>query len=433
MSGENIEIDEGSAEAIATPDQANAPVAKADRIASLDFIRGIAVLGILAANIVSFGQPFNAYIFPDAFLTEHGPTEDWMWVAQFILIDGKMRGLFTLLFGAGLALFMERAWERGATRWLQVRRLAWLLLFGLFHFFFLWRGDILALYATAGFVAVLFLRWAARDLMVIGVLGYLGGAVLMAAMISPGYFVAETSLGDKAPFTKMRTGFDEAKQKAMDDDALEAKILTEGNYADFVTHNFTKHGTDPLITLSLFLLETLPLMLIGMGLYKFGLFSGGFDARRQRLWGWAGLIVGTALTVPIALWAHGAGLTYWSSIAALSGFAGVPRLPVILGLAALLALWGSHANGWLAQRFSAAGRAAFTNYLGTSFVMMLVFHPWAGGLWGELTRGELYLVVLGAWVVMLAWSKPWLERYRYGPLEWLWRCLTYWKRFPLKR
>ena len=419
----------------ATPDQSVivAPVKAADRIASLDFIRGVAVLGILAANIVAFGQPFNAYMWPDQFLTEHGPASDWLWVAQFVIIDGKMRGLFTLLFGAGLALFMERAWARGQTRWLQARRLLWLLMFGLVHFYFIWRGDILVLYSVAGFVAMLCLRWTAKTQLVVGVLGYIAGVLVYAAMMGPTYFVAETPLGERAAFTEMREGLAEGKAEAIADDRAETRILTEGNYADFVGHNFDQHAGDPLFMLALFSLETLPLMLIGMGLYGKGFFGGGIDPGRVRLWGWIGIVVGTAATIPIALWVHSVGITYWSSLSAFTAFSALPRLPVVLGLAALLALWRMHANGWLTQRFSAAGRMAFSNYLGTSVLMMLVFHPWAGGLWGDLTRPQLYLVVLGAWVVMLAWSKPWLARFRYGPLEWLWRCLTYGQLFPLRR
>ena len=76
---------------------------------------------------------------------------------------------------------------------------------------------------------------------------------------------------------------------------------------------------------------------------------------------------------------------------------------------------------------------AFSNYIGGSAVMMLIFHGWAGGLWGQFHRDGLLAFVLLGWVLMLAWSKPWLERFRYGPLEWLWRCLTYGKRFPFRR
>ena len=422
-------------EAQATPDGAAvdiAPAKSTERILGLDFIRGIAVLGILAANIVAFGQPWSAYIWPDAFLSGHDSTAEWMWVAQFTLIDGKMRGLFTLLFGAGMALFMERAWARGATRWLQVRRLAWLLVFGLLHFFFIWRGDILTLYALGGFGGLLFLRASAKALMAMGIGGYLFGSLFYIATMGSAYFIVETPLGQQEGMEEAVENFAVAKTEALDEDALEVPIMQEGNYFDFVAHNFT-HASDITFTLFLFVFETLPLMLIGMAMYRFGWLSPGGSAGKRRAWGWSLLLVGGALSLLMALWVKANGFTYWGTMSALTSFSMLPRLLMILALAVLLAQWGATANGWLAERLSFAGRAAFTNYVGTSVLMMLIFHPWAGGLWGELTRPELYIVVALGWAVMLAWSKPWLERYRYGPLEWLWRSLTYWKRVPLKR
>jgi uncharacterized protein len=105
-----------------------------------------------------------------------------------------------------------------------------------------------------------------------------------------------------------------------------------------------------------------------------------------------------------------------------------------LGLAALLVLWAPGASGtWLGSRFVAAGRMAFSNYAGTSLVMMFVFQGWAGGLYGTPHRIDLSGFVLLAWALMLAWSKPWLDRFRYGPLEWLWRCLTYGRIFAFSR
>ena len=411
-----------------------APVAVAgNRIASLDFIRGIAVMGILAANIVAFGQPFQAYMFPGAFTTPHGEAENWMWVAQFLVIDGKMRGLFSLLFGAGLYLFMERAWERGAGRGLQVRRLLFLGLFGLIHFFLIWRGDILFLYACAGLAALLFIRLSAKRQMVLGVLGYIGGAILYAAFTIPLQFVADTPQDNApAPVAEMREGLDKGKRVDLTDAAVEDRLHETGSYADIVTHRVSEHWDDLAATLFLFAFETLPLMLIGMALYRLGLFDGRMS-RKVPLWGSTGLIVGGVLTLWIALATKNAGLTYYGTLAAFTGWSPIPRLLMTLGLAALLALYGARASGWLAERISAAGRAAFTNYLGTSVVMVLVFDGWAGGLFGDLTRGQLYLVVIAAWALMLAWSKPWLARYRYGPLEWLWRCLTYGRRFALRR
>jgi uncharacterized protein len=409
------------------------PVARAERLGSLDLIRGFAVLGILAANIVAFGQPFGAYMWPDGFLSQHGPADGWLWVVQFLLIDGKMRGLFTLLFGAGMALFMDKAWARGASRWLQARRLFWLLLFGLVHFYLIWRGDILVLYSLTGFVGLLVLRWKARTLLVTGLLVYLLGSVIYFGGMGLPHLIADTPFGAAAQFDPVHAQLEAAQAEELADDQAETPILTEGTWPDFVRHNLTEHATDPFEVVMFLPLETLPLMLIGMALFRMGLFNGGFDPRKQRFWGWTGLLVGGGLSLAIALYTMAGGFTYWGTIAAFMGFSPLPRLMMVLGLAALLALWGSQAEGWLAERLTAAGRMAFSNYLGTSLLMMLVFHPWAGGLWGELTRPELYLVVAMGWAVMLAWSHRWLARFRYGPLEWLWRCLTYWQRVPLKR
>ena len=424
----------GSGSEAGTPDQVvPASTSGTPRLLGLDFTRGIAVLGILAANIVAFGQPMSAYMWPEAFLAPHGEASNWMWAVQFVLIDGKMRGLFTLLFGAGLVLFMEKAWEKGHTRWLQARRLFFLLLFGMIHFYLIWHGDILILYALVGFIAMACLRWAAKTQIIAGALGYLVGAIMFGAFMSFPYFVAETSFGEEGPMVEQRAEMQKEVDRVMAIDAKEAAIHADGTYLDLVEHRFNEHGALPFLNVFMFIFETLPLMLLGMGLFRLGYFSGGIDPGRQRKLGWSLLLIGTVLTIPVALWALGEGPSYWGSIAAFMGFSFLPRLFMVLGLAMLLALWGAKASGWLGERFIAAGRMAFSNYLGTSIVMMLVFHGWAGGLWGKLTRPELYLVVLLTWVVMLVWSKAWLGRFRFGPLEWMWRCLTYGRLFPLRR
>lgn len=411
-----------------------APAASTERIASLDFIRGIAVMGILTANIVAFGQPFAAYMFPEAFTTGHSENENWMWVAQFVLIDSKMRGLFTLLFGAGLYLFMERAWAKGQTRMLQLQRLFWLALFGLAHYFFIWRGDILFSYALCGMLILLFLRLSARDQFVVGLLGYIAGALLWGLMMGMLYLAADTGIGDPGmPMADMRSQLETDMQTQLADAELQTRLIAGGDYFGWVGHMFGTHAQDLPFLIFLWVFETGPLMLVGMALYRWGFFNGGMDTRKMRLWGWTGLLVGGGLSLALALWVKAGGLTYYGTQAAMVGFSYLPRLAMILGLAALLSLYGQTAAGWLAERIAAAGRAAFTNYLGTSIVMLFVFHGWALGQFGELGRTELYGVMLVTWVLILAWSKPWLERYRYGPLEWLWRCLTYRKLFPLKR
>ena len=144
--------------------------------------------------------------------------------------------------------------------------------------------------------------------------------------------------------------------------------------------------------------------------------------------------MGAALSLPLAWWAWAKGFPLYLSQFVADDAAQLPHLAMILGYAALLAAWAPRAaRGWLGQRLVAAGRMAFSNYIGTSLVMLLVFRSWAGGLFGELGRVELLAPLLFGWLLMLAWSEPWLERFRYGPLEWAWRCLTYWRIFPMRR
>lgn len=411
-----------------------APVSTAERIDTLDFIRGLAVMGILAANIVAFGQPFEAYMYPTAFLTDPGDPGGWMWIAQFILIDGKMRGLFTVLFGAGMYLFMEKAWARGATRKLQAWRLAILMGFGMVHFFFIWPGDILFYYALFGFLVLPCMKWAVKTQLRVGIAGYILGAVLIGGSLTMPFLIAETPFGTSSPqLAKERANMLASVDTMIAHGEVPNAAIAAGDYGTLVAYRFTEQWYEPLANALLFGFETFPLMLIGMALYRMGFFSGGVARGKLLGWGWAGMIAGGLAHLAIGLLVQSYGFSFWSTQAAFVAWSTLPRLAMVLGLAALLVAYAPGATGWLGERIRAAGRAAFTNYLGTSVVMMFIFHGWALGLFGELNRPQLYIVVVSTWVLMLAWSKPWLERYRYGPLEWLWRCLTYRSLFPLKK
>jgi uncharacterized protein len=406
------------------------PVAPAARIDTLDFIRGLAVMGILAANIVAFGQPFEAYMYPAAFKTDPGDPGGWMWIAQFILIDGKMRGLFTLLFGAGMYLFMEKAWARGATRKLQAWRLVILMAFGMIHFFFIWPGDILFYYALFGMVALACLKWSVKTQLRAGLAGYMLGVIFYLGLTFP-WLIVDTPFGDQMPGARAETVAE--IDVALAHGEVPNAAITAGDYGTLVMHRITEQWYEPLANAFLFGFETLPLMLIGVALYRLGFFSGAFDRAKLLRWGWIGVIAGVAVHLAISLVVQAGGFTYYGTLAGFVAWSPLPRLWMVLGLAALLVAYAPSATGWLGERVRAAGRAAFTNYLGTSVLMMFVFHGWALGLFGQLNRPQLYIVVVLAWVVMLAWSKPWLDRYHYGPLEWLWRCLTYRTIFPLKK
>jgi uncharacterized protein len=404
-----------------------------DRIASLDVVRGVAVLGIVVANIIGLGQPMTAGVWPDAFLSPAGPAADLLWSAQLVLIDGKFRGLFTLMFGAGLALFYRRAWSRGGGYGLVARRLGWLGVFGFAHWALLWRGDILLSYAVAGFVVMWFASWEWQKQLTLGLIGYSVGALIGFASSVPLALAAGGSLSASSGVSEMQRSLRTLEAADLADGQVEAELLRDGDQAGLIAHALSDH-LPSLPKETLFgLFEAAPLMLIGMGLLGAGLFDGRIAARRQRMWGWTLWLAGTLATIPIAAWGMARGITYWDSFAALTGWSSLPRLAAAAGLLALLALWAQSATGWLAKRLAAAGRCALTNYIGTSGLALAVFAGWGLGLFGQLTRLELYGIAVLIWIVMLAWPVWWLARYRYGPLEWLWRCLTYGWRFPVRR
>ncbi|TCD02020.1 DUF418 domain-containing protein [Erythrobacteraceae bacterium CFH 75059] len=422
-----------------TPDSAKtapvapAPTAESERIESLDFVRGIAVMGIVFANIAGFGHPLSATFYPGAFLTPAGEQAQTGWLVQLVLIDGKMRGLFTVLFGAGLVLMRDRLRRRGFGPAVELRRLLWLFGFGAAHFVLLWQGDILMSYAMAGLLALPLVKWSGRRLLWAGFVGYGVGAAVLGAMY---LFVAWTAAGSLDPgggMGPLQAQFQTAESVTLAQERAFADLVQGGRYLDVVAASWRELPAALASTLLLVLCETLPLTVLGMGLLRTGFFHPPERLSRLLALSVAGLLTGGAATFLIGLAELRAGLTYWDSLAAVMGTTALPRLPMILGLAGLLLVLSAQRQGFLAGRIRAAGRVAFSNYIGTSLVLLPVFHGWGLGLFGTLNRWELYGVAVLVVIGMLAWSAPWLARFRFGPLEWLWRSLTYGRVQPLRR
>jgi uncharacterized protein len=416
----------------ATPDAERlAPVTRGERIDSLDFIRGIAVLGILLANITVFAHSSLAVIHPQAMPGGGTLADRVIWLAQFILIDGKFRALFTLLFGAGLCLFMDRAAERGGAA-LQARRLFWLLLFGLAHGVLLFEGDILVTYAVGGSMVLLlgFHVRTAQQQMVLGLTWYVIGSLVVAGIFGFQYMAESNAASMPDAYGQLRDAWD-AQARRIEG---EAAVRGAGSYPAIVAQAWGGIGSALTSHVFFGLLESAPLMLVGMALYRVGFFEGALSDRAMRAWGWAGLVGGGDCFAALGWWAWSNGFPLFMTEFVFVGLAAFPRLPMALGMAALLVLASKRAmRGWLGTRLAQAGRVAFTNYIGTSLVMVLLFQGWAGGLHGGLSRAELLAAVALGWALMLTFSRLWLARYRYGPLEWLWRCLTYWRFFPIRR
>jgi uncharacterized protein len=217
----------------ATPDE---PTGTGERIVTLDLIRGVAVLGILFANITAFGQPTTAYFWPEAL--PGGPTawDKAVWFFQLVCVDHKFRGLFSLLFGAGIYLFTERAWARGSGRWLQFRRLLWLLAFGAVHYFLIWHGDILGSYAAAGMMALPMLKWPAKRQLKVGIWIYAMGVVFMTFALGGAYAVsANPQIAASVP-PGMRKDIAAAPQEALDETPKMIALYGGDSYPAIVRH-----------------------------------------------------------------------------------------------------------------------------------------------------------------------------------------------------
>ena len=384
------------------------------RIQSLDQIRGLAVMGIFSANIAAMGLLKAAGTSPT--LVGFDTLADRLeWMLNLVLVDGKMRGLFSLLFGASMVLISERALARDREPFaVHLPRLLVLGLFGLAHALFLWWGDILLHYALVGLLALFFVSKPPRFLFAWGTIFLIANALLLGAIawwsmdsaVQPGDPLGLLSVDPAPPATLAEAA------------AFHATPFTHfaHQWPGFAAHQ---------LNLSLFLLpETLGFMLLGMALHKAGFLAGDYSQGVYRRWTIGGLGAGALVGTVAAwlAWAHdftplftqmaSGGLTFWV------------KPFMVLGYAALVILACRRPSA-LGDRLAAVGRAAFTNYLGATIVMTPFLFGFGAGLFDRLGRATLWLAFVPAmWALMLLWSKPWLDRYRYGPLEWLWRVLA---------
>lgn len=396
----------------------------ADRHISMDAMRGFAIMGILAMNIVAFAMPFWAYITPLAYGGDTA-VDRGAWVISYVLLDGKMRGLFSLLFGASMMFIVERADAKGeSAAKIHYSRMFWLAIFGLGHFYFIWFGDILLLYAAVGCLAFLFRRWEPRRLIKWAMIIF-GIHLLLFGLQFVGLQVMQffaTQPGASADLVKQYEEI--VASPDFDFDTATQLAIHRGDYTGIVTEKLG-HWGKPFAGILQTIGETLPLMMIGMAMKKNGFLTGAWERADYMRWANKMVFPGLILSSLVALVVVMADYDKITAIAAFFIWSAVPRMMLTIGYAAVLMLViGRYAQSGFIARVAAAGQAAFTNYLGTSIVMTTIFYGYGFGLFGEISRVGLWAFVVGGWAIMLLWSKPWLDRFRYGPLEWLWRSLA---------
>ena len=395
-----------------------------DRIPSLDILRGVAVMGILVANLPGFALPYAAYFSPIAW-GGTSPGDITAWFATFVAIEGKMRGLFSFLFGASMLLVIDRAGEDAAA--VHLRRMGALFAIGCAHLYLVWGSDILSHYALVGAFAYVFARLPAPALLT-------GGLTLVALELMQALGETQALWASAARDTPeardLWAGF--AWNFGVPPAAeLQAELRAfRGDWIDQFRWRQTTIISPPI---ALFTngVSTLAAMLLGMAAYRSGFLTSAW--RRARYRRWAAVCLGIALpgyaALGLATIAHGFDQR-WIFLGSI-GISAPLRTLGYVGYAALVILLLP--NGRWAGRVAAVGRTAFTNYLATSVLMTFVFYGWGLGQFGTWSRAQLYWLVPLAWALMLAWSKPWLDRYRYGPMEWLWRSLARLEPQPMRR
>jgi uncharacterized protein len=429
------------------PEPALTPVATHERISSVDVVRGVAVLGILLMNIVGFGLHAAAYGDPTVAGGATG-INLWVYVLNAILVDGKMRGIFSLVFGAGVVILTSRAVQRGAAADVadvHYRRMYWLMLFGVIHAYLLWWGEILYPYALLGLLLYPLRRMSPRAMIITG--------AVLATLVS-GFFVADAfhavSLRDgAAKADAAQAGGERLSQEQIDaqkewqdrlkrfkPDAAELARVNQAFQGSFVSAMKERaklvaefHFTPYYFPI---LWDMLCMMLFGMALVK----TGALAAQRSYAYYAKMAAIGYTIGIPLHVWMAWRHITLNFDGLAM-GFTNIAyepaRIAVCFGhIAVLMMIMKAGALTAITSRVAAVGQMAFSNYILQSVICSTLFYGYGFGRFGKLERYELYYVVLGCWLIHLAISPWWLRHYRFGPLEWCWRSLTYWQRQPMR-
>jgi uncharacterized protein len=406
--------------------QRAAPVDERSRIESLDVLRGFALLGILVMNIQSFSMIGAAYINPTAYGDLTGANYA-VWLLSHVLADQKFISLFSMLFGAGVLLMTTKAEQSGVRpASLHRRRMGWLILFGLLHGHLLWSGDILFVYGMCGLFVYLFRKAPPGRLFAWAFLFLVVGSVMSLALS-----VSIRSAPDEA-----LAGLIQDFWKP-DEQAIAAELAV---YRGGWLEQLPIRVEDSLFWETyLFLTETgwkvSALMLIGMALFKLGVLAG---TRSTGVY--LGLVaLGALAGVPIVAYGVsrnfeagwdirysfffgvGSQYNYWGSVLVALGWVGLVMLA-----------WRSGRLAPATRALAAVGRMAFTNYILQTVICTSIFYGHGFGLFGRVERVGQLLIVLGVWAVQLALSPIWLRHFQFGPLEWLWRSLTYRRLQPMR-
>jgi len=431
------------------PFSSAAPTAEKERIVILDSLRGIAILGILLMNVAGMGLPFYNDPTP---LDEKGINYT-SWYLMMWLADGTQRALFSMLFGAGIILFVSNQEKRlpgVAPADIFFRRQIWLLVFGLINvYILLWSGDILFDYGCFGLLMFVFRNWSPKALLI-------GAVVCMLLMVArenrdlyqdkkliqtgealaaKDTSVAKLSLLQKEQLGAMmdfkeRTSLEKKKERA------QKAIFKMTNDYGWVYEYRTSRYMNNIVNYMYFgLWDVLQFMFLGMAFFKTGILLGRGSTKLYLLM----FVIGFGVGLPLGyvrvenFIANNFNFFDYARNVSFEMY-NLDRTFRTLGVfGGIMLLYKSGVFKWLFALMRAPGQMAFTNYLMQSLIAFFLFTGIGFALFGQLQRYQLYLIVLAVWIFQIIFSHIWIRYYRFGPFEWAWRSLTYWKMQPMKK
>ena len=427
------------------------PVLQKERIDIIDSLRGVAILGILLMNIPGFAYSVMGH--DPSVKNEFGTINYYIWRFVDWIPDGTQRALFSMLFGAGIILFVsgkEKQNDTVSPADYFFRRQLWLIVFGLVNIYvLLWHGDILFDYGCYGLLMFVFRLWEPKKLLIAAGVCFL----LMLARENRDLYLDKKVIARGEVVEKMDTaitkltveqkGYLSAMEEIRDYSKPENKIKRmekanrrmTGNYEMVYTASTDRYLSHVMEYTYFSIWDVISFMLLGMAFFKMGILTGKASTKLYAVM----CIVGLGL----GIWLSNFQMRHWidsdfnrfdSIKNTVISYYDLGRILRTLGIfGTLMLMYKSGFFNWFFKLMKPVGQMAFTNYLTQSIIGTVIFTGIGFGYFGKLQRYEAYTIVLCIWVVQIIWSHIWLRYFQYGPFEWVWRQLTYWKKLPLKK
>ena len=404
------------------------PTSKSERIISLDILRGLAIFGILIINIQFFSYPnYGELAFSEFYPGIINQFVEWF---SAFFFKSKFFSLFSFLFGVGMAVLFDRSLKKNIKfTSFYSRRLLILLCIGMFHGFVVWDGDILMTYACIGFVLLAFKKRKQKTILIWAIVCLM----LPVIMMSVGFTVMKIVSPEKFEPAEITKQINEAKEKGIKNGKDDLKIFSKGSFWEQIIKRFST-TINRQSGVVFYGWNILGMFLLGLWAWRKKIFQETENnlilLKKTFKIGLIIAIVSNTIYVAAGIIAVSTSPMYFIVYMIANQF-GIPSLSIFY-ISAIILLLRNQKYKRLLMPFASIGKMALSNYLFHTLVFTTLFYSYGFGLYGKFGPAESLIFVLLMYIIQIPISNWWLKRFRFGPVEWLWRSLTYKKRQPMK-